>query len=60
MMPLITAVFVLMYSSAFALYTVVSYLIATLVQLIMMLAFKIADKKQKDGLAKPKKVKANK
>ena len=60
MMPLITAVFVLMYSSAFALYTFVSFLIATLLQLILMLAFKISDKKQQNAPMKPAKVKAKK
>jgi membrane protein insertase Oxa1/YidC/SpoIIIJ len=60
MMPVITAVFALMYSSAFALYMFVSSLVATLFQLIFNLAFMIADKKQKDAPQKPKKVKANK
>jgi membrane protein insertase Oxa1/YidC/SpoIIIJ len=60
MMPVITAVFVLMSSSAFALYMFVSSLVATLFQLIFNLAFMIADKKQKDAPQKPKKVKANK
>ena len=60
MMPVITAVFALMYSSAFALYMFVSSLLATLFQLIFNLAFMIADKKQKDAPqqpAKPKKAK---
>ena len=60
MMPVITAVFALMYSSAFALYMFVSSLVATLFQLIFNLAFMIADKKEKNGPQKPKKVKANK
>ena len=60
MMPLITAVFALMYSSAFALYMFVSSLVATLFQLIFNLAFMIADKKKQNDPLKPKKVKANK
>ena len=58
MMPLITAVFALMYSSAFALYMFVSSFLATLFQLIFNLAFAIADKKQMDTPQKP--VKARK
>ena len=59
-LPLITAVFTLMYSSAFALYMLVSSLIATLIGLICNLAFMIADKREKEGKVKPAKVKAKK
>jgi membrane protein insertase Oxa1/YidC/SpoIIIJ len=60
MMPLISAVFALMYSSAFALYMVVNSFVSTLIQLIFNLAFMIADKREKEGLSKPSKVKAKK
>ena len=49
-----------MYSSAFALYMLVSSLIATLIGLICNLAFMIADKREKEGKVKPAKVKAKK
>ena len=46
MMPVITAVFAIMYSSAFALYMLVSSLTSTLFQLAFNLVFKIVDKKK--------------
>lgn len=46
MMPLITAVFAFMYSSAFALYMLVSSLTATIFQLAFNLIFKIVDKQK--------------
>ena len=46
MMPVITAVFALMYSSAFALYMLVSSLTSTVFQLAFNLVFKIIDKKK--------------
>ena len=58
MMPVMFAGFALMYSSAFALYTVVNSLMSTLIQLICSLVFKIIDKKQMDTPQKP--VKARK
>ena len=53
MMPVMFAGFALMYSSAFALYTVVNSLMSTLIQLICSLVFKIIDKKQMDTPQKP-------
>ena len=46
MMPVITAVFAIMYSSAFALYMLVSSLTSTVFQLAFNLVFKIVDKKK--------------
>ena len=54
MMPLITAVFAFMYSSAFALYMLVSSLTATLFQLAFNLVFKIVDKQNAKKPAKAK------
>lgn len=60
MIPLMSAVFTLMYSSAFAVYMVVNSFVTILVGLICNLAFMIADKREKEGLSKPAKVKAKK
>ena len=54
MMPLITAVFAFMYSSAFALYMLVSSLTSTVFQLAFNLIFKIVDKQQAQKPAKAK------
>lgn len=54
MMPLITAVFAFMYSSAFALYMLVSSLTSTIFQLAFNLIFKIVDKQQAQKPAKAK------
>ena len=48
-MPLMLTIFVLFYSSAFALYNVVSSVLALLIQLICNLVFMIIDKKKKDA-----------
>lgn len=54
MMPLITAVFAIMYSSAFALYMFVSSLTSTVFQLAFNLIFKIVDKQKEKKPAKAK------
>ena len=59
-LPLMSAVFTLMYSSAFAVYMVVNSFVTTLIGLICNLAFMIADKREKEGKVKPAKVKAKK